>query len=392
MASKQEKGWYFVLDEPVRILIVDDDPLFREFASVHLATPAATVETAADGLEAWDKLTHEAFGLVLVDIDMPGLDGFGLVQRMRSHPKLCRLPAVMITGREDIASIDRAFECGATSFVAKPVNWRLLSHQLRYVLRMSRIEADIRAARDHAEKLADLKGAILATVKHEFRTPLASIIGFSQMMREGAYGPLPPKYQDFAGLIGGAGEHLLATLVEMVNYAELQSGSCELAEDEYGLRALLDEAVKAASSAAAKAGVAIAVEATDDALLLYCDRAQFVRMLRHLLQNAVVHGGKAVKLTAKRTVAGDLRLAIADKGPGISRDHLAACGEPFFRADMSLAKSKGGLGLGLPTACRIAELHGGKLDIATSSGEGTTVTVTVPATRVKRTNAAPAAA
>ncbi|ESR25659.1 response regulator [Lutibaculum baratangense] len=141
----EETAWSYVLDEPVRLLAADDDPILREFAKVHLATPQATVEAAADGDEAWRKLQEEEFDLVLLDIDMPGRDGFELLRLIRSDPRLSGLPCVMLTGREDIASIDRAYALGSSSFATKPVNWRQLSYHLLHVLRSARAEQELRA-------------------------------------------------------------------------------------------------------------------------------------------------------------------------------------------------------------------------------------------------------
>ena len=89
----------------------------------------------------------------------------------------------MITTRDDVFAIDRAYELGATSFVSKPVNWRLLGHQLRYVMRTSRMEAEIRAARDEARGAADLRQSLLALLQHETRTPLHGIIGFAELLK-----------------------------------------------------------------------------------------------------------------------------------------------------------------------------------------------------------------
>ena len=391
MTVRKDKGWYFVLDEPVRVLVVDDDPLFREFASVHLATPVAVIETAADGVEAWDKLQGGAFDLVLVDIDMPRLDGYGLVERVRADPHLCFLPLVMVTGREDVVSIDRAFECGATSFVTKPVNWRQLSHQLRYVLRMGRVEAQIRDARDRAEKISNLKGALLATVKHEFRTPLTSIIGFSQMMQQETYGPLQEKYHEFAAFIAASGQNLLSTLIEMVNYAELISDSTELVEDEYRVSRLVESTLESLSAVAAERGVTVSTAIEAD-VTVTCDRAQLTRMLRHLVGNAIMHAGENVKLSVRRLPAGDLTFEVADKGPGIPADKVTACFEPFSQGDMSLTRRKDGLGLGLPVAKRIVELHGGRLEIGSVVPHGTIITVILPASRVSPAGASSVAA
>jgi CheY-like chemotaxis protein len=135
------RDFTYVLVENVRILVMDDDPIQCEFARVYLSTPTAEVETAPDGKEGLKMLAEQHFDLAVVDLDMPEVDGFQVIRRIRSDPHLRHLPIVVVTGREDIESIDRAYDEGATSFVTKPVNWRLLSYQLRYVLRAQRLAA-----------------------------------------------------------------------------------------------------------------------------------------------------------------------------------------------------------------------------------------------------------
>ncbi len=136
MAAADNKAapWTFVLDEPTRILVVDDDPILREFATVYLSSPCATIDTACDGVAARIRLGQVPYDVVLLDIEMPQLDGFSLLHEIRSDERLRHLPVIMLTGHDDIASIDRAYHAGANSFAAKPVNWRQLSYQIRYVL------------------------------------------------------------------------------------------------------------------------------------------------------------------------------------------------------------------------------------------------------------------
>ena len=140
--------WTFVLDESTRILVVDDDPILREFARVHLATPFTTIDTAGDGEAALLRLRAEAYDVVLLDIEMPRLDGMGLLARMRADDALRRIPVIILTAHDDIASIDRAYQAGASSFTTKPVNWRQLSYHIRYVLRASRLESSERDVGD----------------------------------------------------------------------------------------------------------------------------------------------------------------------------------------------------------------------------------------------------
>ena len=129
----------YVIKESARILVTDDDPIMREFACVHLSTPFATVETAACGEEGLERLGAEHFDFAIIDLDMPGINGIEMIRRMRMDDRMRHLPVMVVTSNEDVASIDNAYEAGATSFATKPVNWRLLSYQIRYVLRAHRL-------------------------------------------------------------------------------------------------------------------------------------------------------------------------------------------------------------------------------------------------------------
>jgi DNA-binding response OmpR family regulator len=140
--------FFYVLREAVRILFVDDDPILREFAVVNLASEHAVVDTAKDGVAALEAIEANTPDLVLLDLEMPTLDGFGVLKALRADARWRDLPVIVVTGREDVDAVDRAFGAGATSFVVKPLNWRLLSHQLRYVHRMSTNERLLAESRE----------------------------------------------------------------------------------------------------------------------------------------------------------------------------------------------------------------------------------------------------
>lgn len=131
-------GFFYVLEDEARILFVDDDPILRAFAQVNLAAPTTQIDLAQDGAEALRLLAAGRYDIVLLDLEMPGLDGFEVLSRIRADPALGDLAVIVQTGREDVEAIDRCFHLGATSFVQKPLNWRLLAYQIRYVLRAER--------------------------------------------------------------------------------------------------------------------------------------------------------------------------------------------------------------------------------------------------------------
>jgi len=138
--------FFYVLQDEIHLLLVDDDPILCEFAVVHLSTETASVQTASSGEQALELLQAVPYDLILLDLEMPGIDGFEVLERIRRDPRTAELPVIVVTGREDVRAIDRAYQAGATSFVVKPINWRQLAYQIRYVHRSAKREAAGRAA------------------------------------------------------------------------------------------------------------------------------------------------------------------------------------------------------------------------------------------------------
>jgi DNA-binding response OmpR family regulator len=133
--NEQNASFSYVLSDRLAILAVDDDPIQREFCSVYLSTPTAEVVTADSAEAGLALMDVRTFDMALIDIEMPGMDGVEMVRRIRADGRFADLPIMVVTGREDMVSIDRAYEAGATAFMCKPVNWRLLSHQVRFLIR-----------------------------------------------------------------------------------------------------------------------------------------------------------------------------------------------------------------------------------------------------------------
>src|SRR5580658_11323684 len=131
-------------DLAVTVLVVDDDGLLRDIAAATLEGAGFTVHTAASGDAAVAVCARQMPDIVLLDVEMPDGDGYQACTNIRALPGGADLPIVMVTGCDDTASIDRAYEVGATDFVVKPVNWALLAHRIRYVLRGARTILDLR--------------------------------------------------------------------------------------------------------------------------------------------------------------------------------------------------------------------------------------------------------
>lgn len=118
---------------PKAILAVDDDPVLRAFADVELSVSGARVTTAEDGAKALAKIEQQAFDVVVLDLEMPNMNGFELLKRLRAMDHTRELPVVILTSREDADCAVKAFEAGATAYAMKPVNWERLRQRVREV-------------------------------------------------------------------------------------------------------------------------------------------------------------------------------------------------------------------------------------------------------------------
>ncbi len=137
------------------VLVIDDDPATRLLAHEAVAEAGCAVVEASDGETALDRFAEQAADLVLLDVEMPGMDGFEVCRRLRLLPGGAHVPILMVTGLDDVASIQNAYEAGATDFVTKPIHWLILGHRVRYMLRAGRSEARLRQSEQRHRALLD---------------------------------------------------------------------------------------------------------------------------------------------------------------------------------------------------------------------------------------------
>src|SRR5437870_824117 len=235
------------LTAPASILVVDDDPIVRSLMRATLAHDGFTVIEAEDGVEGCRLYDEHRPDLLLVDIVMPRMDGYELCRVLRRHPESAYVPIVVATSLDDVPSIARAYDAGATDFIPKPVNWLVLNHRIRYILRASCAFEEIRrnqehliAAKEAAEAANRAKSEFLANMSHELRTPLNAIIGFSGMMSDRMFGPLSERYLDYANIIGSSGRHLLAIITDILDLAQADADKLMLPEERVNLSEVVE--------------------------------------------------------------------------------------------------------------------------------------------------------
>ncbi len=235
-------------------------------------------------------------------------------------------------------------------------------------------------ARDRAEEANRAKSEFLANVSHELRTPLNAIIGFSEVLATNAFGPLGnKKYAEYSRDIQASGRYLLDIISDILDMARLEAGRIDIEPEVLHVGDTVREIVKAQSGDARRADVTIECDVRED-LSIQADRKAVRQILINLLSNAIKFTPEEGRVNIKADGEGDtVFLTIEDNGIGISEQDLDKLGRPFEQVQPQFTRDHKGSGLGLAISRSLALLHGGDLTISSTSGIGTTVTVSLPA-------------
>ncbi|MBN8228759.1 response regulator [Corallococcus macrosporus] len=365
-----------------RILLVDDNADLRTYVMGLLKQAFPYVETARNGQDALEQARARPPDLILSDVMMPVLDGFGLVRALRADERTRAIPIILLSARAGDEATVEGLGSGADDYLVKPFSARELQVRVRTQLEMARVRREVvrnEVERDALRESLRTRDEFLRLVSHELRTPVSALSLNIQSLVRSLDGPAADAAPEATrGKARTTEKHLqrLARLVEqLVDVSEFVTGPLDLSREEVDLARLATSVVERSREKALRADCVLTLEAPQPVVGRF-DRARLEQLLDSLVDNALKFGkGKPVEVRVAHAADG-VSLAVRDHGEGVGLEDQERVFRRFERAVP--ANHHGGFGLGLWMARHIAEAHGGRLHLEPTEGGGATFTTVLP--------------
>ena len=361
-------------ERPVQVLMVDDDE--GEYVIVrHLLRAGAErydLTWMANYEEGVAAILTSNYDVCLIDYRLGAKTGLELLCEVTDRSNYT--PMILLTG-EGGHSVDvTAAKSGAADYLLKGgLNAAMLERSIRYAIEHGRTLKALREAREAAESLTAAKSAFLATMSHEIRTPMNAILGMADLLWDS---PLNAEQMQYVEVFRRAGSSLLALLNDILDVSKIEAGRLELEHVEFDIEEVVDHAIELTAVKARAKGIMLLSRLACSRTPLMGDPTRLRQVLINLLGNAVkfTAAGEVVLTLRNREPGkpGLIEFSVSDTGIGIPADKLAAIFDDFSQVDASTTRQYGGTGLGLGISRRLVEAMGGRLEVTSSLGQGST--------------------
>lgn len=370
-----------------RILIVDDIQANRDLLVRRLERQGHQTVVAESGSEALSLLASTPFDLVLLDIMMPGMDGYETLQRIKEDPTLLHIPVVMITAVDETESVVRCIELGAADYLSKPFNPVLLRARIGSCLREKRawdrevgLFDELQKSYRHLKALETMRDDLTHMIVHDLRTPLTSILVGLQTLE--SVGDLNEIQQEMLGLSMDGGHTLLGMINDLLDIDKMEKGSLQLGYEVVSPNELIHSSVAQVALLARNKNINLTQDADNSLPSFSGDGDKLRRTLVNLIGNALkfTPSGGSVDVSVKQpeSDAGTLVFAVQDTGEGIPKEAFERVFEKFGQVENRMAGRKMSTGLGLTFSKMAVEAHGGRIWVESEPGQGSTFFFILP--------------
>ncbi len=385
--------------EPTNVLLVDDLPENLRALTALVRADDRAIFAARSGEEALALLLEHEFALAIIDVQMPGMDGFELAELMRGTGKTRHIPIVFVSAAgKELNYAFKGYEAGAVDFLYKPLDADAVRSKVNVFVDLYKQKQEVRqtveqrdatvrelsAVRQELERALEMRDQFMSMVAHELRTPLNTLYLEAQMrklqLERGNMDHFAPAQLERMVARDMRQIHAMVRLIDdMLDVSRIRAGKLSIRPAAVDLEALLQRIVGDLSHQAADVQSELRLTIVQPVAGCW-DEFRVEQVVVNLITNALRYGGGKpvdVRLHADSQTA---RIEVIDQGPGIPQEVLPKIFEPFERGKMDTVPA--GLGLGLFISRQLAEAHGGALTARSKPGEGSTFIFTLPRTEV----------
>jgi len=362
-----------------RVLIVDDEVANVELLARRLEAIGCQTETTSSGETAIALARTEQPDLILLDVMMPGIDGWETCRRLKAQAETSGIPVIFVTARDRSEDVSKGFEAGGVDYIAKPIEPMELAARVRSAIFTKRLQDDLRKANADLQRMEQARKELVGMLGHDIRNLANSVVAFMQLVRMGQLVPGRPEFDELLRLSESNISELLRMVNALLDVYKMEEGKLEAMPQVIALAALAERSIAQVAPEALAKGVEV-TSALPKGVTVFVDDGLIVRVFTNLLANAVKHtpSGGRVRIESARdeSLEGSIVVRIEDTGPGIATEDAPHIFDRFYQGH---GRSRGGTGLGL-AFCKLAvELHGGTISVVNPGKTGAIVRFTLPA-------------